>query len=369
MFFESPHIAALLMRSVFAAALVAVIIGTCEAQCSSAAVLDASCCPMIETCQATPEQGCTYMTSTVTLNGARTYYEANGWGLFKDSSTDTWKYQQCSSGLTGSLAVTSSVTCPTDLPRNAWTFSGSWGSSLPASGTYFTFRCMNQPPSPPLAATGESYRPCTGSCGLNNGKGCTNCGGCSGNCCYIENLSTKLCCSGGSDDWCMEAGETWNEPMAQTAGGGKTYTTTFALVVAGTLEAFDKADFKSKLAQLLKVAETLVEIKVSAASVKVDVVVTTSDKSISSAVVAQVEEFRSSPATLSAALGVTVESITAPVTTESQGNSSTGAIIGGVVGALVLIGVASACAFMYFKKKGSSVPSTTTTAASTTTKV
>ena len=150
------------MRSVFAAALVAVIIGTCEAQCSSAAVLDASCCPMIETCQATPEQGCTSLTSTVTLNGARTYYEANGWGLFKDSSTDTWKYQQCSSGLTGSLAVTSSVTCPTDLPRNAWTFSGSWGSSLPASGTYFTFRCMNQPPSPPPVNTSSSTRAQTG---------------------------------------------------------------------------------------------------------------------------------------------------------------------------------------------------------------
>ena len=137
--------------------------------------------------------------------------------------------------------------------------------------------------------------------------------------------------------------------------------------MAGTLEAFDKSDFKSKLAQLLKVAEMLVEITVSAASVKVDVVVMTSDQSISSAVVAKVEEFRSSPTTLSAALGVTVELITAPVTTESQGSSSTGAIIGGVVGALVLIGVAAAGAFMHFKKKGSSVPSTTTTAASTTT--
>ena len=317
--------------------------------------------------------------ATITLNSARTYYEANGWSVFKDSSTHTWKYQQCSSGLTSSLAESKTFTCPSDLPQKAWTFSDgpstSWDTSLPPAGTYYTFRCMNQPPSPPppsplsppAVAKGESYRPCTGSaasCDFN--QGCTSCGGCSGYCCHIEDLSTKLCCSGGSDDWCMEAGETWNEPMAQTAGGGKTYTTTFALVVAGTLEAFDKSDFKSKLAQLLKVAETLVEIKVSAASVKVDVVVTTSDKSISSAVVAKVEEFRSSPTTLSATLGVTVESITAPVTTESEGGSSTGAIIGGVVGAIVLIGVAAAGAFMYFKKKRSSVPTTTITASSTT---
>ena len=295
------------MRSVFATALAAVIIGACKAQCDSADALDVSCCPIIETCQATPEQGCTYMTSTVTLNGARTYYEANGWSLFKDSSTGTWKYQQCSSGVTASLAESHTFTCPSDLPRNAWTFSGSWGSSLPASGTYFTFRCMNQPPSPPPVNTSSST-------------------------------------------------------SAQTAGGGKTYTTTFALVVAGTLEAFDKADFKSKLAQLLKVAEMLVEITVSAASVKVDVVVTTSDKSISSAVVAKVAEYRSSPTTLSATLGVTVESITAAVTTESEGSSFTGAIIGGVVGAIVLIGVAAAGAFMYFKKKSNlSKPATTVT--------
>ena len=140
---------------------------------------------------------------------------------------------------------------------------------------------------------------------------------------------------------------------AQTVSGA-TYVTTFTLVVAGSVEAFDKAAFKTKLASALKVAESLLAITVSAASVKVTAQVTTGDKSVSTGVVQTVEQFQSNPSALSASLGVQVESVTKPVTTSAQPNSagsSMGAIIGGSVGGVVLLGAVAVGVVMYLKKK------------------
>ena len=96
--------------------------------CGSAAVLSVTCCTVIESCQVTPLGSCTSMTSTLTLNAAGTYYQANGWAVYKDASSNSWKYEQCSSALTAT--ITAAVACPTELPHSGWSFSGSWASSL-----------------------------------------------------------------------------------------------------------------------------------------------------------------------------------------------------------------------------------------------
>ena len=123
--------------------------------------------------------------------------------------------------------------------------------------------------------------------------------------------------------------------------------------------------FKAKLASVLKVAESLLAIIVSAASVKVTAQVTTGDKTISTGVVQAVEQFQSNPSALSASLGVQVESVTKPVTTSAQPNSagsSMGAIIGGVVGGVVLLGAVAVGVVVYLKKKSNlSKPATTVT--------
>lgn len=146
---------------------------------------------------------------------------------------------------------------------------------------------------------------------------------------------------------------------------GVTYVTTFTLVVAGSVETFDKTAFKAKLATVLKVAESLLVVTVSAASVKVMAQLTTDDESISTSVAQTVEQFRSNPSALSASLGVQVESVTRPVTTSPQqdsAGSATGAIIGGSVGGVVLLAAVAAGVVLYLRKKSNlSKPATSVT--------
>ena len=152
----------------------------------------------------------------------------------------------------------------------------------------------------------------------------------------------------------MDPGQTWNKDQVDL--GKKIYTTNFTLVVAGSVETFERGrlSLRIKLAAALKVHASMLDFLVSAASVKVAAWVQTTDSKVSSDVHTQLVDLRANPSLLSSALGITVESITAPVSrviTKSGGSSSMGAIIGGVAGASALVVFAAVGIRIYFKKK------------------
>jgi hypothetical protein len=116
---------------------------------------------------------------------------------------------------------------------------------------------------------------------------------------------------------------------------------TFAVVVAGTIEAFDETSFKAALAANLEgVNAADITLGVSAASVRVDVTVRAPSVAAATSTRETLATLVASPSTLSAVLGVTVESVPEPPRIgepltgdeSDEGSSSLVASVAGAIG-------------------------------------
>ena len=85
--------------------------------------------------------------------------------------------------------------------------------------------------------------------------------------------------------------------------------------VEGTVETFDRTAFARRLANHLRVHQSTVALEVTAASVKVTSTVTTDSAEAAQAAATSIEQLATNPTAASAALGITVESIAAPIVT------------------------------------------------------
>ena len=135
------------------------------------------------------------------------------------------------------------------------------------------------------------------------------------------------------------------------------------LIIAGTLDDFAQDAFKANLAaQLDGISPADIELKVTAASLRVTAIITTRDESVGSSALNTLNSLAESTETLSAALGVAVESVedapalalvnSAQTTNDgSQGADTLGGMIAAIGGggAAVLMAVIL-CALYRFRR-------------------
>ena len=130
-------------------------------------------------------------------------------------------------------------------------------------------------------------------------------------------------------------------------GASAVSVVTFVATVAGTVEAFDTAGYKTKLATFLGggVTASDITLTVTAASVKVTAEIVSSSAATAAALSAKIDS--SSTAALTSALGVTVESKLAASVEQklvappppASGGALIAAIVGSIGGVLVLAGI------------------------------
>merc|ERR1719473_1935320 len=148
----------------------------------------------------------------------------------------------------------------------------------------------------------------------------------------------------------------WMMPIASTepSGGGESegegvtqYTIRFEMVVDATVDTFDESGFTSSLAGLLGVSSSLITLAVSAASVKVQVTIVTTEPTVKDALVTQIDACRADTAACSVSLGSTIESLSAPSVRSSDDDDDSlspgalaGIIVGACIAALVLLLIA-----------------------------
>ena len=137
------------------------------------------------------------------------------------------------------------------------------------------------------------------------------------------------------------------------------FTVTTSLTLDGSVETFDKGAFRMSFAVVSKVEASAVSVTASSGSIIVTATVTTLDASSAASVAQRISTVVTSPTVASDALGVVVVSIDqAPVVAsvtlsaeelqQLQGagsSSATPAIIGGVVGGVVVFAALVLCRF------------------------
>ena len=147
-----------------------------------------------------------------------------------------------------------------------------------------------------------------------------------------------------------------------------TYVIMLVTFISGTVEAFDQAAYKARLALLLEgFSAESITLTVQPASIKVIAEISTTSKDVADQVVQALGPYRADPAAASKALGVTVESME-PIAVEERdragqtaGSAESLLVLGvllALVSVLILIAVCAWCQrrYAHMKRRPQAVP-------------